>query len=437
MAAFYRRRFLKQGLAAGLALPGLTGAAVPGPATAEPVVVLTAYADEVLHRFEAAFERAHPDHRLQLVWRMPHDALPYLQGGNPHGIDVLWMASPRTFHALAQADMWQPLKVDHRDLPDCIGGARLAAPDDAYVATEMAAYGFAVHPESLARLGAPTPRDWTDLTDPRLAGQIAMPVPSVVGFAPVMMDIVLQAWGWEAGWAVLGEIGGNARLMDRGSTFVSDEVGTGRAAVGLSIDFFVQAAVANGAPLRFAYPRHGGINPGHVGILRQAPHPVGARAFVEFVLSDVGQRLLLDPDIRKMPVRPSVYRAAGQASYNPFQAAKSGGLDYAGERTQGRLGVVSALFDALITANHGEWTALWQRVHTAELAGRAADVAAARRALEAAPLTEAEAELPSIQSAFQQLEGAQAQASALRQHWRAQCQRAREQARVALDQAHA
>ena len=50
------------------------------------ITVLTAYPDAVVSRVEAAFERAFPHYRLRMVWRMPHDAGPYLleQIGRAH-----------------------------------------------------------------------------------------------------------------------------------------------------------------------------------------------------------------------------------------------------------------------------------------------------------------------------------------------------------------
>jgi hypothetical protein len=45
-----------------------------------------------------------------------------------------------------------------------------------------------------------------ETADPRFAGQIALPSPATVGFAPPLMEIVLQAYGWEEGWALWSEM---------------------------------------------------------------------------------------------------------------------------------------------------------------------------------------------------------------------------------------
>jgi len=438
--SFSSRRRLLLGLGASAA--GLLAAPLPALAKSrerQPVVVVTSYNDEVFSRFEAAFEKAHPQYKLQLVWRMPHDALPYLRQPKQGGADVYWSASPRTFAALAAEGAWQPLGINPDGLPETIGKARLRDSEGFYTATEMAGYGFILNPAALEKLGLAAPKDWTDLTAPGWAGQIVMPIPSRVGFAPVMVDILLQAYGWEKGWAVWSGIAGNAgSLMDRGSTFVTDEVASARRALGLSIDFFAVAAIANGAPLRFAYPAHSGINPAHIAITRNAGNPAGARAFAQFVLAaHGGQQIITHRDIHKLPVRPAVYRDLPADYYNPFAAAEKGAFDYDGDLTRQRLGLISALFEQMLIREHGELAALWQRLHRAEAAGR--DVKAARSLLEAPLISAAEADDPALQRPFRnQLEGAEPGAtSSIEQRWQERSRANRAEAGRLLQQAGA
>lgn len=412
MTVNVNRRRLLAGLAAALMAPPLLAAEAR-----TTVRVLTSYPDAVVSRFESAFEAAHPGYRLQFVWRMPHDAQPYLEAPGQNGVDVYWSASPRVFSALARSGRLQKLALDTAGLPDRLGNAPLADPDGYYRCTEMAGYGFAVNPGALA--GLPVPADWPDLADPRYAGRIALPIPARVGFAPPMLEIVLQAWGWQAGWAMWSEIAGNAVLLDRNSTFVTDEVASGRLPVGLSIDFFVASAIANGVPVAFVYPRHGGINPAQVAIPAAAPNPEGGRAFAQFVLSEAGQRILGHPDIRKLPVRPAVYAELPSGYYNPFTAASLGAFDYDGDSARSRLALSAALFEQVFVADHAEHSALWRRLHAAEAAGK--QVAGARRALAAVPLTEAAAAEPALRALFQgRLEGSAAEpVGKVERTWRA------------------
>lgn len=430
--SWHRRHLLKgaAALAASLSLPRAQSA----PTTQQTITVLTAYQDDVLRQFEAAFEQAHSQYRLQFVWRMPHDTLPYLADGNTHGVDVLWMASPRTFFALKHKDLWRTLDLGKLTPPDRIGGTQLNDPEHQYLATEMAAYGMAVNMRALQSLGLPPPQDWPDLLDARYAGHIALPVPSRVGFASVLMDIVLQQWGWDQGWALLSELAGNATLVGNGANFITDEVSSGRAAIGISIDFFVNAAIANGAPLKLIYPRHNGINPGHVAIPRNAPHPEGAQAFARFVLSPAGQSLLLKPDIRKLPVHADTYSAAEH--YRPFDAAARHELDYDNEAGMARLGLIAPVFDALITQEHARLTALWQGVHaTEQRTGK--PMTDVRQCLCTPPISAADADKPALQAQFKRLEGSATDKgdNATLLAWQLQCRQARDKAEDMLKKA--
>jgi phosphoglycerate transport regulatory protein PgtC len=400
-----------------LGLMALAGTGV-GRAVAAPtdVVVLTAYPDEVVSRFEAAFEKAFPQYRLRIIWRMPHDALPTLRQPRQGGVDVYWSASTRNYAVLKQEGAWRKLDVDLSGLPGRIGNTAINDPDGFYAASETAAYGFAYRPDLLKKAGRTFPADWPDLAEPGWAGEIVIPDPLQVGFAPVLVDIPLQAYGWDRGWALWSAIAANARFVGRGATFISDEVTSGRAALGLTIDFFAASAIANGAPLAFAYPRQGGVNPAHIAITRDCANLAGARAFVSFVLSEVGQQILTHPDIRKLPVRPSVYAGLPASYHNPFAAAQTGGYAYDNERSRPRVSLVGAAFNAALIQPHGRLAAAWQRLP--KIAGpRQVELL---RLLEAPPLPEKEAADPLLQDTFarrQEDPKAEAKAKALELTW--------------------
>lgn len=340
-----------------------------GPAVAEQdkVVVLTSYPQETLSLFETAFEKANPDTRLEMVWRMPRDAMPYLLESGSHGVDVYWSASARNYAELAGRDMLAALPADPA-LPLDVGGFPIAEPKLLYRASEIAGYGFTCNRKSLAERGQHCPKTWAALANPELTGRVLLPVPSKVGFAPLMYEILLQRLGWDKGWALIGEFGANATLFVPGGAFITDRVAKGEEDVGVTIDFFAQAAAAGGAPLDFVYPDIVGFSPAHVAVLASAPHPQAGRKFVEFLLSDAGQRILASPDIRKLPVRPSTYATLDAGYFNPFTEAKKQAVDYDLAAAQRRQSLSSALFDVLVTDRQAALRDLWQAIHRAERA---------------------------------------------------------------------
>lgn len=389
----------------------------------QTINVLTSYPDGVMAAFEQAFEQAHPEYQVRFLWRMPHDALPYFREHAQDGsIDVYWAASPRTFARLKSEKLLRRLDIDTSGLPATVGPTRISDPDGHYLATEMAAYVFALNPQRLRTLGIEAPATWTDLTNPRLKNEIVLPVPTGVGFAPVMFDIVLQSYGWDKGWALWSEIAALSQFANRGAGFLTDIVANDQAAIGLAIDFFVNSAIANGAALVAHYPQANGVNPAHIAFPAVSGSAEGARAFAAFVLSETGQKLLLEPDIRRLPVRPAVYRSKSAQAvqpFNPFAAADKGTLNYDGERGRPRLALIANLFEVMAVQADTEFKALWQRIHDAEAKGQ--DLSQVRALLTRMPLTEAEADSAILHRLFQNnLEGgeqSQIKQAGLRQKW--------------------
>lgn len=336
---------------------------------AQPVVVVTSYAQEVISRVEDAFARAHPESRLQVIWRMPRDAMPYLTSEAGKGVDVYWSASGRNFAELAQRDAFVAMPDAVAKVPARAGGFILSDAQSRYVATEMATYGFAINPDYLKQHTLSAPQTWRDLAAPRYAGHLLFPLPSKVGFAPLMIEALLQRYGWQDGWALLNEIATNAQLWSPGGAFITEEVASGKKGVAVTIDFFAQSAIANGAPMQFVHPDVIGISPGHAAILRGAPNPGGAHAFIDFLLSADGQQLLAHPDIRKLPVVPAVYASLPAGQFDPYAATLHNGFEFDEAKAQQRMAIDNVVFDVLITLQAERHAKLWSLIRQAEATG--------------------------------------------------------------------
>lgn len=325
----------------------------------ESLTVLTAYPEEVVSRYETRFEQEHPDIDMVVLWRMPHDALPYLQQAKQGGVDVYWSAAQQNFSRLKQQHAWQKLAIDREGLQDKLGTMPLTDSEDYYCVTEMAGYGFTLNPAYLEKHHLAKPQSWEQLSEAQYQGHLALPQPSTVGYAPMMIDGVLQQYGWQKGWAVLAGIAANSRLVDAGATFVSDIIGSGQRGIGASIDFFSASAIANGAPLSFVYPQPVVYSPAQIAITADTTHPEAARKFVSFILSEIGQKILFHPDIRKLPVRPSVYRDKPGDYFDPFAANAQHLVTYVPDTATPRLALNNALFDRWFTDSLPRMQKLW------------------------------------------------------------------------------
>ncbi len=152
--------------------------------------------------------------------------------------------------------------------------------------------------------------------------------------------------GWEKGLRLIQMAGANARYFTDSGATVAIDVSDGDAALGMAIDFYgrFEAETSRDARtgqerMRYFNPPGGtstGVDP--IGLLRGAPHRGLALAFMEYVLSEPGQKLWNfkvgtpgGPEkyaLRRLPVRREMY-APALAAYrsdpgvDPYEEAKN------------------------------------------------------------------------------------------------------------------
>jgi ABC-type Fe3+ transport system substrate-binding protein len=177
---------------------------------------------------------------------------------------------------------------------NAIGAGYLYEPGQYWIGTALSSFGIVYNTDVLARLGVPEPDAFSDLTDPRLHGMVALADPRQSGSITTTFDSILGNEGWDRGWAILREMCGNARYFTNSATKPPQDVSQGDAAVGLAIDFYGRGQAQTAGRGRVGYTDPKGavyIDADPISILRGGPNPELARRFLRFVLSDEGQAL--------------------------------------------------------------------------------------------------------------------------------------------------
>ncbi|MFG0329329.1 MAG: ABC transporter substrate-binding protein [Phycisphaerales bacterium] len=229
-----------------------------------------------------------------------------------------------------------------------IGRNTLYDPDRYWFGTALSAFGVVYNRDVLERLRVPEPRTWADLTNPRLAGWIALADPGQSGSICTTFEVILNLKGWSEGWAILREAAANSRYFSNSSSKVPIDVSLGEAAAGMCIDFYgrsqAQSIADAGDPDRLGFIAPVGvtdIDPDPVTMLRGGPNPELARRFVEFTLTPEAQALWQFPargddasgdglgpvrfELRRLPIRPDFYGAYAERlidKVNPFDTAQ-------------------------------------------------------------------------------------------------------------------
>lgn len=319
------------------------------------------------------------------------------------GVDVFWGGGDTPYSALKKEGFLQPIRLPEdlkKGITPVCAGIDVYDKDGYWYGTALSGFGIIYNRELIDEMHLPVPKAWEDLADPRLVGLVSAGDPRQSGTAHMMIEIILQAYGWEKGFEVVTKMAANTRTFSDSSALVPASVGLGEALYGLAIDFYALSQVNKDKPGRVDFIMPEGltvVTPDGVGILRGAPHPELAQAFVEFVLSEKGQMLWLLPpgapngpkrhQLDRMSVTPSAYERCGGLCKVPYKPTdfKTQKMRYDRDQARDRRDVLNDLFGALMIDTHAELVAAWQAVIKRNLP--AADV----RKLCAVPITEQEA----------------------------------------------
>ncbi len=275
--------------------------------------------------------------------RLPKDApalvkearAEFLASGASCGIDLFFGGGPFDFERQARAGRLVDSGIGrlHPDwftpdsIPRTFGGEVYWDQGGLWYGAVLSSYGILFNRDALKRLGFERePKAWSDLTDPRYVGQIGMCDPTKSGSIAAAFENVIQQEmhrsldqlqaadaagepkarvqravreGWVHGLQLLQLVGANARYFTDTSQKPPIDVASGDCAAGMCIDFYgreqqeaVRRRTVGIERLGYVSPEGGAaysVDP--IALLRGAPHPTVALAFMEYTLSLEGQKL--------------------------------------------------------------------------------------------------------------------------------------------------
>ncbi len=203
--------------------------------------------------------------------------------------------------------------------------------------TALSSFGIVYNRDVLAYLGLLEPKTWSDLRDPRYRNWLVLADPTRSRAAQTAFMLIVERamadaaesgrfsvdQGWARGMGTIRQIAWNARMFTDNGSGVPAIVANGEAAAGMAIDFQARAevdAVQRGETSRLGYVEPAGAtayNADPVALVKGAQHREIAMHFIEFLLSDEGQRLWntragapggpKHASLRRLPIMKSVY----------------------------------------------------------------------------------------------------------------------------------
>ena len=250
--------------------------------------------------------------------------------GRPEA-DIFWGGESALYDKLAQQKLVAKLGLPKAVLdaiPATIGKPKpiyLKDPNGFWTGTVLEPYGLVYHPKLLQRLGVPEPKDWDDLLHPKLKGHVAQCAPSRSSSSHATYEVILQREGDEKGWAWLKRLAANTGIFTARSRDVPSVVARGEFAAGFAVPSYMafEDRLA-GFELKFVAPRTAWITPEPISVLAGCKHPKAALAFIEYLLSERGQRVAMERGV--FPITPK-FRVKGEPGSRAEMAVEfTGGL---------------------------------------------------------------------------------------------------------------
>lgn len=283
-------------------------------------------------------------------------------------------------------------------MPESVSGEPFRDPGFRWLGTVLSSFGICYNTDVLARLGFDDGlKQWDDLADPRLSGQVALADPTKSGSTTKAFEMLIQeriqrlqatglteseavSQGWTEAMRLILKISANSRYFTDSAAKVPRDVALGDAAAGMCIDFYGRTFnelfqdESGKSHVQFVMPRAGtSIGADPIGMLRGAPSPDLAHLFIEFVLSPAGQKLLNyrpgEPGgpqrfaLRRPPIRKDFYETDNSShrtdpDLNPYEIAE--GFTYHPEWTGSLFASLRFVIKCTCIDPHEEQQAAWE-----------------------------------------------------------------------------
>ncbi|SIS84888.1 ABC transporter substrate-binding protein [Paracoccus saliphilus] len=276
----------------------LAASLMTGAAYAETTLTLyTSQPPEQAQSTVDAFEAAHPD--IKIEWT---------RNGTSALMNVI--------RAEIEAEQIQPdllLVADNINLGELKAGGHLMAypeapvegydaatydPDMSYFGTKAITTGIAYNPE----IAEPV-ESWAELLTEENRGQIAVPSPLYSGAALNHLHALINAEG--IGWDFYQGLNDLDIVPEGGNGPATKAVASGMAKYAILVDANALRAKADGSPIDFIAPKDGvSFITEPVAIMSTTEHPDAAKLFVDFLLSEEGQKLVAEQG--NLPIMPGV-----------------------------------------------------------------------------------------------------------------------------------
>ena len=277
------RRSVLAGIASSFALPAFA------QSPSGSAVIYTSNSEQAVTAVQDTGRKLLPNVKLSTITGGSGQLLRRLEAeaAKPQG-DVFWSSSANTLGAFKS--LFEPWKAP--DLNAILPALR--DPDNLWTAANIHVVVAMINKNQLG--GAPMPKTWTDLLDPRFKGKIIIADPANSSTAYTIL------WGVEKmlGTDALKKLAQNTKVSSAAAA-VLRSVGQGEYAVGLTFEANAYAYVAGGQKeISLLYPDDGTFTTAeYLTLIKNAPAGPIAKNVCELLISKECQIALLEAAYRR------------------------------------------------------------------------------------------------------------------------------------------
>ncbi len=271
-----------------------------------PLTIYSPHGRDLLKLMERSFEAHHPDVDVRWLDMGSQDVYDRIRSEAVNPQADVWYGGPRAMFARGVGD---GLLAAYRPSWAAAVPAADRGPGDLYFGVYRTAPVLVFNAAAVP--AAQAPRDWDDLLEPRWQGKILIRDPLASGtmrtlFSMVLARSVAATGSADLGFAWLRRLDGQTKEYLQNPALLMQKLNRreGLLTIWELTDILLQQR--RGSPLDYRFPTSGTpVIDDSIGLVKGAPHPAAARAFIEFVGSVEGQELAASQALR-LPARTDV-----------------------------------------------------------------------------------------------------------------------------------
>ena len=354
----------------------------------EELVIISPHSPEIRREFSIGFSQWYYKQTQKTVgikWLDvggTGEAIEYIRSRNADkkqagGVDIFFGGGNFPFVKLQQQGLLVPHTLPDSlaaSIPAQINGVPIRGDSSLWYGAAISGFGI-IYNKEIARLNRlALPHTWQDLAKPECFGWVVSGDPRYSGSIHMMYEILLQAYGWEKGWEIIARMGANIQTFTKGASTTAKAVSIGQAAFGLAIDFyaFIEIERYGRDRLGFVLPESETVvSADGIGILKNAPSPDVAHAFLDYVMGE-GQKLWIlktgepggpaENALCRFPVDSTLYEIDSDklsVTTNPFKLKSA--LPYNASLGGRRWAILGDMIAAFIITPHEQLKRGWEK----------------------------------------------------------------------------